>query len=179
MFEHSKDFGGALFALSATVVTDLIHHDPLCYRSLHEAGVPEAFLLAVQKGVLPSSEAVCCVPNTLVALCLNGMGLELVQSTHALDCLVTIFTSKQYLKALSGDTASILGAGIDELLRHVPALRDEGIDVVIAICQAICILGGQCDRNETIEISLEMCCSVSSVELLNTFGMQYLLLMIY
>lgn len=142
MFRHSRDFGGALFALAASVVTDLIHHDPLCYRSLHDTGVPEAFLMAVREGVTPSSEAVCCVPNTLVALCLNAMGLELVQADHALDCLVAIFTSKKYLKALSGDTASILGAGIDELLRHVPALKDEGIDVVIAISQAICILGG-------------------------------------
>ena len=30
------------------MVTDLIHHDPLCYRTLDAAGLPEAFLTAVQ-----------------------------------------------------------------------------------------------------------------------------------
>ena len=48
MFERAEDFGGSLFALAASVVTDLIHHDPLCYRALDEAGLPEAFLIAVK-----------------------------------------------------------------------------------------------------------------------------------
>jgi hypothetical protein len=38
----SKEFGGGLFALAASVVADLIHHDPLSYRSLEEAGLPQA-----------------------------------------------------------------------------------------------------------------------------------------
>lgn len=42
------DYGGSLFALAASMVTDLIHHDPLCYRTLDAAGLPEAFLTAVQ-----------------------------------------------------------------------------------------------------------------------------------
>ncbi|CAD7704534.1 unnamed protein product, partial [Ostreobium quekettii] len=142
MFLRAREFGGALFALAASVVTDLIHHDPLCFRSLHEAGVPDAFLKAVKAGVIPSSEAVYCVPNTLVALCLNNVGLGRVRDTHALDCLVTVFTSRYYLRALSGDTANILGAGVDELLRHVPSLKEEVIDVVVAIFRALCILGG-------------------------------------
>ncbi len=32
IFERAPDFGGGLFALAASVVTDLIHHDPLVYR---------------------------------------------------------------------------------------------------------------------------------------------------
>lgn len=48
MFERAKQFGGGLFALAASVMTDLIHHDPLCFKSLDEAGLPEAFINAVQ-----------------------------------------------------------------------------------------------------------------------------------
>ena len=83
-----------------------------------------------QGGVLPSGEALCSVPNTLVALCLNTGGLQRVRDARALSCFVTIFTSKTYLKALSGDTPSILGSGLDELMRHVPQLRQVGILVV-------------------------------------------------
>lgn len=41
IFQRSREFGGGLFALAASVVADLIHHDPLCYRTLDEAGLPE------------------------------------------------------------------------------------------------------------------------------------------
>ena len=50
IFADAKDFGGGLFALAASVMTDRIHHDPLCFRTLDEAGLPEAFLAAVQVG---------------------------------------------------------------------------------------------------------------------------------
>ena len=48
IMERAREFGGGLFALAASVMTDLIHHDPLCFRSLDEAGLPEAFISAVQ-----------------------------------------------------------------------------------------------------------------------------------
>ena len=41
IFERAREFGGGLFALAASVVADLIHHDPLCYRTLDEAGLPQ------------------------------------------------------------------------------------------------------------------------------------------
>ena len=54
----------------------------------------------LQAGVLPSGEAVCCVPSTLVALCLNVNGLKKVEESQALQCLVPIFTTPNYLRAL-------------------------------------------------------------------------------
>lgn len=41
------DFGGGLFSLAASVMADLLHHDPLQYRLLQEAGLPRAYLDAV------------------------------------------------------------------------------------------------------------------------------------
>lgn len=201
IFQRGACFGGGLFALAASVMTDLIHHDPLCFRALDDAGLPQAFLDAVtvrraepaalfpnpnlpclpppsrhlsgrpalpgrspgcgrgaprqgprlppsraicpgaahrlraalgaaalrqqgrggracasaitrvpvcarQAGVLPSGEAVCCVPNTLVALCLNTGGLARVRASRALRCFVPIFTSRQYLRALQVSAAA-------------------------------------------------------------------------
>lgn len=100
-------------------------------------------LVTLQAGILPSSEAVCSLPNTLVAICLNNAGLERVQSTKALACIVQIFTSKTYTKALQGDTPPALGAGLDELLRHVSSLRKEGVDMMISILRRLCEMGGE------------------------------------
>jgi hypothetical protein len=36
----------------------------------------------VQTNLLPSGEAVCAVPNALVALCLNTFGLQRVRETQ-------------------------------------------------------------------------------------------------
>ena len=100
IYERAPAFGGGLFALAASVMTDLIHHDPLCFQTLEDAGLPEVFIGAIKAGVLPSGEAVCAIPNTLVALCLNAKGLERVQRSGALDAFVPIFTTPAYLRAL-------------------------------------------------------------------------------
>lgn len=97
---------------------------------------------ALQAGILPSGEAVCSLPNTLVALCLNNAGLERVKSMKALSLFVPIFTSKAYVKALQGDTPPALGAGLDELLRHVSSLRKEGADMMVNILRRLCQMGG-------------------------------------
>jgi Domain of Unknown Function (DUF913) len=90
------------------------------------------------------------VPNTLVALCLNAGGLERVRSVGALSALVPIFTQRQYLRALASDTPSAIGAGLDELLRHVPTLRREGVNTVFAIFRRLCIIGGEQAAQSTV-----------------------------
>ena len=82
------------------------------------------------------------MPNTLVALCLNNAGMERVRQTKALACFVPIFTSKAYIKALQGDTPPALGAGLDELLRHVGTLRKEGVEMIVDVLKRLCEMGG-------------------------------------
>ena len=48
ILEHAKHFGGTLFSLAASVMTDLIHHDPLVFPSLDQAGLPQAFVESVK-----------------------------------------------------------------------------------------------------------------------------------
>ncbi len=48
LFERAPVFGGSLFSLAANVMGDIIHQDPLCYRALDEAGLPEAFINSVK-----------------------------------------------------------------------------------------------------------------------------------
>lgn len=51
LFERASVFGGSLFSLAANVMGDIIHQDPLCYRALDEAGLPEAFINSVKVGL--------------------------------------------------------------------------------------------------------------------------------
>lgn len=142
IFRRAGDFGGALFALAASVMADLIHHDPLCFPALEAAAVPEAFVDAVKAGVPPAGEALCCLPPALGALCLNSSGLARVRDAGALESVATVLTGPAYLRALQGDTPSVVGAGLDELMRHVPALRPDGVRAMGDALRKLCCLGG-------------------------------------
>jgi hypothetical protein len=48
MYKRPEEFGGSLFSLAVSVMTDLIHHEPQSFRQLHEAGLPDAFLAAIK-----------------------------------------------------------------------------------------------------------------------------------
>ncbi|KAJ0477367.1 putative HECT domain, armadillo-like helical, HECT, E3 ligase catalytic domain-containing protein [Helianthus annuus] len=116
IFKKAKDFGGGMFSLAAVVMSDLIHKDPTCYSILEQAALPSAFLDAIMDGVLCSAEAITCIPQCLDALCLSNNGLQAVKDRNALRCFVKIFTSRNYLRALMGDTPSSLSSGLDELI---------------------------------------------------------------
>jgi len=48
MYNRPEEFGGSLFSLAVSVMTDLIHHEPQSFRQLNEAGLPDAFLAAIK-----------------------------------------------------------------------------------------------------------------------------------
>ncbi|KAG9448576.1 hypothetical protein H6P81_008541 [Aristolochia fimbriata] len=141
IFRRAKDFGGGVFSLAATVMSDLIHKDPTCFPVLDAADLPRAFLDAILGGVLCSSEAITCIPQCLDALCLNNSGLQAVKDRNAMRCFVKIFTSRTYLRALMGDTPGSLSTGLDELMRHASSLRGPGVDMLIEILQTISRIG--------------------------------------
>ncbi|KAL8142163.1 hypothetical protein V2J09_015195 [Rumex salicifolius] len=141
IFRRAKDFGGGVFSLAATVMSDLIHKDPTSFSSLDAAGLPSAFMDAIVDGVLCSAEAITCIPQCLDALCLSNNGIQVVKDHNALSCFVKIFTSRTYLRALAGETASSLSSGLDELMRHASALRGPGVDMLIEILSNIVKIG--------------------------------------
>ncbi|KAJ6886418.1 E3 ubiquitin-protein ligase UPL1-like isoform X1 [Populus alba x Populus x berolinensis] len=145
IFRRAKDFGGGVFSLAATVMSDLIHKDPTCFPILDSAGLPSAFLNAIMDGVLCSSEAIMCIPQCLDALCLNNNGLQAVKDRNALRCFVKIFTSKMYLRALFGEAPGSLSTGLDELMRHASSLRGPGVDMLIEILNVITKIGSGVD----------------------------------
>ncbi|GKV44584.1 hypothetical protein SLEP1_g51748 [Rubroshorea leprosula] len=157
IFRRAKDFGGGVFSLAATVMSDLIHKDPTCFPMLDAAGLPSAFLDSIMDGVLCSADAITCIPQCLDALCLNHNGLQAVKDRNALMCFVKIFTSRTYLRALNGDTPGFLSSSLDELMRHASSLRGAGVDMVIEILNEILKIGSGLD---TCTLSTESCAPV-------------------
>ncbi|KDD71573.1 hypothetical protein H632_c4765p0, partial [Helicosporidium sp. ATCC 50920] len=65
-----------------------------------------------------------------------------VRRSGALRCLLPVLTSRAYLRALQGESASVLGASVDELLRHTPELRPDAVDVLVQALERLVRLGG-------------------------------------
>ncbi|XP_043712175.1 E3 ubiquitin-protein ligase UPL1-like isoform X2 [Telopea speciosissima] len=140
IFGNVGKFGGDIYFSAVTVMSEIIHKDPTCFLSLHELGLPDAFLSSVVAGILPSSKAITCVPSGLGAICLNAKGLEAVKETMALRFLVDIFTSRKYVVAMNEGVVPLANA-VEELLRHVSSLRCTGVDIIIEIINKLASMG--------------------------------------
>ncbi|XP_042494478.1 E3 ubiquitin-protein ligase UPL2-like isoform X2 [Macadamia integrifolia] len=140
IFGNVEKFGGDIYFSAVTVMSEIIHKDPTCFSSLHELGLPDAFLSSVVAGILPSSKAISCVPSGLGAICLNAKGLEAVKETTALRFLVDIFTCRKYVVAMNEGVVP-LANGVEELLRHVSSLRSTGVDIIIEIIDKLASMG--------------------------------------
>ncbi|CAJ1974055.1 unnamed protein product [Sphenostylis stenocarpa] len=148
IFQNVNKFGGDIYYSAVTVMSEIIHKDPTCFSSLHELGLPNAFLSSVVSGILPSSKALTCIPNGLGAICLNAKGLEVVRETSSLQFLANIFTSRKYVLAMN-EAIVPLANSVEELLRHVSSLRSTGVDIIIEIIHKIASFGDGIDTGST------------------------------
>ncbi|KAL1959539.1 hypothetical protein VTO42DRAFT_1984 [Malbranchea cinnamomea] len=92
------------------------------------------------EAILPSAEAIVCIPLAFGAICLNSTGLELFNSSDALERFFDIFESPSHVKCMKGDTnlLRVLGNSFDELIRHHPALKEA---VMSSILRMVARLG--------------------------------------
>lgn len=86
-------------------------------------------------GILPSSEAIICIPLAFGAICLNSTGLELFESCDALDRFFDIFESPAHVKCMKNDANLLraLGNSFDELIRHHPRLRNSVTGAIVRL----------------------------------------------
>ena len=81
--------------------------------------------------------------SALNSICLNANGLASVIESEALLALFSTFTNPKFKKALrASETASVLGTGLDELMRHHPSLRPIGVAAAADLLKRIALLGG-------------------------------------
>ncbi|KAJ5123687.1 hypothetical protein N7448_009784 [Penicillium atrosanguineum] len=119
------------------------------------AGVPEAkeegreYTLVrprgtrLAPGIIAATDALGCVPSAFGAICLNSSGLDLFQSSDALESFFEIFENPEHIKCLKDDPNLVrnLGTTFDELVRHHPALKTSIMSAVIVMAARVSLLG--------------------------------------
>lgn len=147
IFKLVEHFGGGVFSLAASVTAEHIHNDPRGFSALENAGLPTSFLQAVESGVPLTSDAICAVPGALAALCLNERGKEAVCKSSAARFIVPLMKSVaagdlEALHAFHGQTGTLLGSSLDELMRHVPAMREHVVKGLLECLDIVALHAG-------------------------------------
>lgn len=98
--------------------------------------------MRLASGILASPEALSCIPAAFGAICLNASGLELFQSSHALESFFEIFENPEHVKCLKDDSHLVrsLGTTFDELVRHHPALKQSIMTSVVVMVARVALL---------------------------------------
>ncbi|KAL4979162.1 hypothetical protein BDW66DRAFT_118973 [Aspergillus desertorum] len=121
-----------------TVPSDEQKQKPRDYTIARSKDAPLAL------GIMPATEALSCIPSAFGAICLNGSGLELFQSSHALESFFEIFENPAHVKCLIKDDTNLvrsLGSTFDELVRHHPRLKSS---IMTAIMVMVARVGFLC-----------------------------------
>jgi E3 ubiquitin-protein ligase HUWE1 len=78
------------------------------------------------------------IPNALGALCLNEAGLQQFNKRDVIPRLLSLFASERHARILmERENASMVGATVDELMRHHPSLKQPVLDAIIGMLDKI------------------------------------------
>jgi hypothetical protein len=131
-------FGGLIGQLACKMLAIIIHNEPTSYAALHESGLPQAFLKMVATHLPPCYELIQALPNVFDAICINAQGKELF-SQYNFDGFFRIFQSLPHCKIMTkAHCSQDTGAGMDELLRHHPELKDVFLKSLIDMMKDVC-----------------------------------------
>ena len=148
MLSNVDIFGRAVFAQAAFVMSDVINNDPSSVNHVHATGLADAFLKTLTRWDItelypscillpPSSELLTAVSTLLNVLSLTITHVGRVAKFEPLMHLLDIFALPQYTAdefmdfCFQGDTAAVVGAGIFELMRHVPIFQNAAIQAAV------------------------------------------------
>ncbi|KAJ5637707.1 hypothetical protein N7490_007586 [Penicillium lividum] len=93
-------------------------------------------------GIIAAADALACIPSAFGAICLNASGLDLFQSSDALESFFEVFEQPEHVKCLKDDPNLVrsLGTAFDELVRHHPALKTSIMSAVIVMAARVGLL---------------------------------------
>lgn len=129
-------YGGYLFSIAASTAADIAHAEPTATSDLVKAGIANALLRSIKAGLPPSVDAIRCVPNVLAAMSLAPEARREIVSSSPLLHYVGRLASPFYGRAMHGETPVQIGNALEELMRHVESLREEGSKALIGFLKA-------------------------------------------
>ncbi|KAI0318271.1 hypothetical protein OF83DRAFT_1262061 [Amylostereum chailletii] len=125
IMEHRALFGPNVLPISINIMATFVHNEPTSLSIIQEQGLPETFYKTIEAGLEPVIEVIQAIPNAIGALCLNQAGQDQLSARPTIiPGLFSIFTSERHQRVLQDkENAVLIGAAVDELIRHHPSLK--------------------------------------------------------
>ena len=140
ILDNVNVYGGHLVSLISTLLSDVMNGDPHVVRYVYESSLAHSFLKmldfepSAEPIPPPVPELIMSIPAILAALALTEAGATKIKERNPFPGLLKIFYHPKYAmprsRCLLNEMTSIVGTGLDEIMRHVPSLSK-------LICKAI------------------------------------------
>lgn len=182
IMKHVHSYGGVLGALATTILSDIMNSDPKIVHYVYECGLADTFFRMIKgsqyeewnekskpNGIMnvqgdewhepdipAAAELIMSLPNIVIALSLTEEGRERVLHVNPMPELLSLMCisrfSMPYSRCMLNDMASIIGSGLDELMRHVQNSKLPVIKSLVAMIERVVYLGEkitemECDIN--------------------------------
>ena len=137
-------YGGYLAYLVTTLLSDAMNNDPHIVSHVLKSGLATSFLSIFDGGnalplrIPPVPEVIMAIPSMIAAIALTDDGAKLIAEYNPFPAFLRVFYHFDYSmpksQCLLHEMASIIGTGLDEVIRHVERLKPL---VVSAIADAM------------------------------------------
>jgi len=133
IFLDMEKFGKRNFAVATNIMATIVHNEPTSLAILQEMQLPQTFYDVLDKDMPESFEVICTMPNAIGAICLNPAGLAATLEHFGVIKKLIRATVTLKPEAHERDNIASIGASLDELVRHHPALRPKTLESIAEI----------------------------------------------
>mmetsp|Transcript_747 Transcript_747/g.1813 ORF Transcript_747/g.1813 Transcript_747/m.1813 type:complete len:4405 (+) Transcript_747:307-13521(+) len=156
-------YGGHLASLISTLLSDVMNSDPHVVKYVHESGLARSFLKMLGDGPSgdpispPVPELIMSIPTVLAALALTEAGAKKLEENNPFPGLLKLFHHPKYAmpnsRCMLNEMTSIVGTGLDEIMRHVPSLSKPICKAISDAMMEVVAFGDQVVLKESDEAS--------------------------
>ena len=180
-------YGGYLVSLVTTLLSDAMNNDPHLVAHVLKSGLAMLFLSMFdeQKVLLPSvppvPELIMAVPSIISAIALTDDGSKLIAEHNPFPAFLRLFYHFEYAmprsQCLLNEMATIIGTGLDEIIRHVERLKPLVVAATAdAMHKIVDIASDLISREErTLSIGYTLTDEISKLENERSCLIQYIL----
>ncbi|KAJ2695632.1 E3 ubiquitin-protein ligase tom1 [Coemansia sp. RSA 1285] len=135
---HPGVFGNNIYGPAISIAATLVHNEPTSLPILQEARLPQALIESLEKHIPYNADVLINIPSVIGAFCLNDTGMEQIRNSSVVEMSLHVFADPQFIRVLQeGDVPGLFGAGLDEFMRHFPAVKDSIMDIIIKMVKDI------------------------------------------
>jgi hypothetical protein len=167
-------YGGVLGALAITLLSDVMNSDPRVVHYVYDCGLADTFYKTLkgsqyntepsvfvpvksktwnEADIPTSSELLMSIPNVIIALALTEDGRKRMLRVNPIPELLSVLCSPRFSmpnsRCMLNDMASLIGSGLDEMMRHVPESKGIVMKAVVSTIERVSSFGkGVVDQEE-------------------------------